>query len=283
VELRPVATDATAIDEYVALMRACFPTARHYTAEYLQWLYGDNPAGPVVGFDAWEGAQLAAHYVCVPATMELDGRPARALLSLNTATHPEHQGKGLFTKLADRTYQRGAEEGFDFVYGVANANSTPGFVRKLGFQLVAPLLARVGLGSFGIDWASATRRAVLRRLWNAESLRWRIASPANLLGVRARSADVGEAWGRTHRPGISAWAEFPCAAVEAAGPAAPLLGARLLIGLFPAGTARLGGYWEIPQSLRPSPLNLIYRPLRAQRPQVPAEEALVSFLDFDAF
>jgi GNAT superfamily N-acetyltransferase len=103
-----------------------------------------NPDGRAVGFDAWDGERLAAHYVCVPARARVDGRLVPVLLSLNTATHPRLPGQGLFTKLAAMTFEAAGEAGFDGVYGVANANSTPGFIRKLGFQLVRPLDARSG-------------------------------------------------------------------------------------------------------------------------------------------
>ena len=123
-ELRPSSPHGPLLSQYQALFASCFPDATHLDAQYLSWLYGDNPAGPVIGFDAWDGDVLAAHYVCVPAAAMLHGKPSRVLLSLNTATAPSHQGKGLFTKLANATYDRGAELGFDAVYGVANANSS---------------------------------------------------------------------------------------------------------------------------------------------------------------
>ena len=97
--------DESSIQKYIELFAACFPGASHYKAEYLRWLYRANPAGAVVGFDAWDGEILAAHYACVPARMLIGGRACRALLSLNTATHPSYQGKGLFTKLAAATYE----------------------------------------------------------------------------------------------------------------------------------------------------------------------------------
>src|SRR5690349_12069268 len=130
----PIRTDAAALAQYGALFQACFPMTDKFTPRYLQWLYVDNPDGKAVGYDAWDGERLAAHYVCIPARAWVEGAQVPVLLSLNTATHPDYQGKGLFTKLASMTFEAGAAQGFDGVYGVANANSTPGFVRKLGFQ-----------------------------------------------------------------------------------------------------------------------------------------------------
>lgn len=64
------------------------------------------------------------HCVCVPETFILIEKTERTLLSLNTATYPKYQGKGLFTKLAEKTYEASVQQGFHSIHGVANANST---------------------------------------------------------------------------------------------------------------------------------------------------------------
>src|SRR5215467_4083405 len=107
---RPLETDAAALEAYRALLGV---TTAPCELSYLQWLYRDNPCGHVVGFNAYAGDELAAHYATIPVEATLDGAPARGLLSLNTATHPTHQGKGLFTRLAERTYARASELGYE--------------------------------------------------------------------------------------------------------------------------------------------------------------------------
>jgi len=125
--IRPiVAEDLSAI---AALMRSVHGDGTRLTEGYLRWQYIDNPDGLVVGFNAWDGDVLAAHYACMPVMMEGE----RWLWSLNTATHPDYRGQGLFPRLAEMTYERGKQEGFAAVIGVANAMSASGFVRKLGF------------------------------------------------------------------------------------------------------------------------------------------------------
>jgi hypothetical protein len=97
-------------------------------------------------------------------------------LSLNTATHPEHQGKWLFTTSAEKTYEVGKQAGYSFVVGVASANSTHGFVTKLGFQLVRGLDARVGCGA-----AAKASQGIGRdfeRIWTPELVEWRIKNPS---------------------------------------------------------------------------------------------------------
>lgn len=284
-EIRAVSTDASALASYERLFQHCFPGASHLNVAYLDWLYARNPAGTVIGCDAWEGDTLAAHYVCVPAQAIVAGRPLQVMLSLNTATHPDFQGKGLFTRLADATYQAGAAAGVGAVYGVANANSTPGFIRKLGFTLVRPLDARVGFGRVDDAQAQAAReRAEFRRDWSQAALEWRIANPQrHYTLVRAGEGRIG-AEASTGKPGLLAWDEVPLPAGMKTSAASPSLGMRLHLGLRPRGGDRKGTTWfDIPQRFRPSPLNMIFRPL-GDGVVVPSADAVqLGQLDFDAF
>src|SRR5215471_2141137 len=143
--IRPAGTDPAQIAAYAGLLESVFATGK-FSEAAVAWRYRDNPAGTVVGADAWDGERLAAHYVTCPLEATVEGRVVKGLLSLNTATHPDYQGRGLFTALAEAAYAQGAAAGYEFVVGVANANSTPGFLRRLGFQdcgrLEAGILAR---------------------------------------------------------------------------------------------------------------------------------------------
>jgi GNAT superfamily N-acetyltransferase len=278
-EFRPVEVSAAALERYRALFAACFPgAAGKFTPAYLAWLYADNPDGHALGYDAWDGDTLAAHYVCIPALAHIEGEEVKVLLSLNTATHPNYQGKGLFTKLAAMTYEAGAAAGFDGVYGVANANSTPGFVRKLGFQLVRPLEARVGVGR--IRPVAQNSSLSFQRCWSAASLAWRCSSPGHPVRVRSNGQQLQ----------LDAAALGAARAVDAlalnlptqdhAAAWAPL---NLYLGLRPDGDALPFTYVNIPQRLRPSPLNLIYRSLSGRVAQLDPSRIHFSFLDFDAY
>jgi GNAT superfamily N-acetyltransferase len=284
-EFRPIRFDQAAIAQYCALFKACFPGVDIFTPAYLQWLYADNPDGKAVGFDAWESVageteRLAAHYVCVPATARINGTEGRVLLSLNTATHPDFQGKGLFTKLAALTYEAGAQQGFIGCYGVANANSTPGFIRKLGFQLVRPLEARVGMGS--LPDPAPENQVSFQRTWSHAALAWRCASPRNRVSASACGAKL-RLHARAFGLGLPAYAELTSAnAPKGAGKEfrSPL---RLYLGLLPDAAGGYGAYVSIPNKLRPSPLNLIWRPFQDGGAQLDASRIHFTFLDFDAY
>jgi GNAT superfamily N-acetyltransferase len=284
----PIRLDEATLARYGALFQACFPMTVKFTPRYLQWLYLDNPDGRAVGYDAWDGDVLAAHYVCVPARAWVEGLEVPVLLSLNTATHPDYQGKGLFTKLAGMSYEAGAAQGFDGVYGVANANSTPGFVRKLGFQLVRPLEARVGLGGLRHAPKPASNSLSFERSWSAAALRWRCANPHNPVYMKNGGGKL-----RFHAAAsgnkLPAYAELEADGVQLAQAltvrqAQPALSPlRLFIGLAPDATSSYWNYASIPMRLRPSPLNLIYRSFAPRVSALDPARIAFSFLDFDAY
>jgi GNAT superfamily N-acetyltransferase len=287
-EFRPSGTDASLLAAYEALFSACFPDAGHLRGDYLRWLYRDNPAGGVVGTDAWEGSRLVAHYACVPAAASLEGSDRTVLLSLNTATHPDYQGRGLFTRLAEATYDAGARDGHALVYGVANANSTPGFLRKLGFSLAGPLAARVGTGR--VDAAAGkhaevpARNASFVRRWPAADLAWRVASPARPWRLGRLRDGTLAAWTPTGTAGICAWSELGAGDATTVPDARRPPWLRLHLGLRPVGARGMRGLWvDVPQRFRSSPLNLIFRPLQADAGIPDAAGIRFNAIDFDAF
>ena len=277
--LRPLDLSAEGLAKVNALLRSVFPHAAHYSEGLLRWQYGDNPDGPAVGYNAWLGEELAAHYVTIPMRARIDGREERGLLSLNTATAPTHQGKGLFTRLAQATYRDGVGQGFGFVVGVANANSTHGFTKKLGFQLVAPLRAMVGIGPLPQRHDDASTQFV--PIHSAEKLRWRTAHPAHVYTL----ATHPNKW-LLLSPKSMKGARFVLAAGLGTAPdlvlrkeKSPML--KAWIGLDPTMAWGGSAYFNVPMRLRPSPLNMIFKDLSAAARKLDAGQVRMEAIDFD--
>ena len=266
----PSETSSDLIEQYSRLLSLVFPDAHLHTRDYLTWLYRDNPAGKVVGQDAWLNNELVAHYATIPVSYSFFGRDVLGLLSLNTATREDHQGKGLFTKLAEETYIQGQASSFEFVIGVANQNSTHGFVNKLGFQLVCPLDAQIGFGSI----EPTTRKLKVQSVWDDARLKWRLSNPAHRYfkrgdGVYTNAGILGIKALITSRFGGR---DLPIE--ERRSP-------TLRIGL--NQFSKRGNYVNIPNRLRPSPLNLIYRNLQKSNQYLSSSDVGVELLDFDAY
>lgn len=276
-QIRASGASSEQLNAYSALLGKVFGEAPKFTPQALAWRYRDNPDGLVVGFDAWDGERLAAHYVTCPTTARIGGASVRGLLSLNTVTDPDYGGQGLFTRLAQATYEAGAAGGHGFVIGVANANSTPGFLKKLDFQLVAPLEAGVLLRRPRRFEAAG---ADFRIDWTPRRLAWRLANPASAYGVRDRDG-LTVISAPTHLPLVRC-VGFVSEGLTEPGGAEGL--ASLFIGLEPRVDLATLGFLRLPRQLRPSPLNLIYRRLGDPAPQsLDAARTAIGFLDFDPY
>ena len=285
-EYRPMSVDAAELRVVTDLFRAVFPDGGHLTLDYLTWLYRDNPSGHVIGVNAWHEGVLAGHYAVIPIRAAYRGQPVRATLSLNTATHPDHRGQGLFTTLADMTYAAAASAGLHHVIGVANANSTPGFLKKLKFVLVSPLDAK-------LCWLGPALREAppgapsWQRTWDAADLAWRAANPSTAYTVR-RAGGTRQILSPTHLRGIQAVLKIDSTAAAAATPLPKLAarrvpGVRLWIGRSRRIRIPTGGGLPVPERYRKSPLNLIFRPLQNTTDAIDADTVEFEAIDFDAY
>ena len=188
-KLVEIGTDEKTLHACAGLLQAAFPKSTHHTAAYLKWLYCDNPEGTVVGYNAWDGDTLIGHYAAIPVDLRLDGQPARGLLALHTAMHPDYRSAGVIYSLARKSCTLAASQGFACIYAVANAASTPIFVKALGFQFVAQLTAALGVSRLRPNWERALAGNRFRRHWTAASATWRAGNPCNPSSLRA---DNGE-------------------------------------------------------------------------------------------
>jgi len=264
------AYSAEMLEKYSVLLSSVFTDTKKYSPAFLEWQYGKNPMGKVMGYDAWFGTELAAHYVALPVDYSYEGKTIKGLLSLNTATNSAHQGKGLFTKLAERTYESAAQEGYKFVIGVANQNSTHGFLKKLGFKLLSQLEVRIFAGKTP---ESMVAQKKFHSLWNEESAKWRMGNPEN-----SYFKNGGALVAKTHIGIIDAVLtnrnEFNTEGL--AGRSALL---KMTIGLNNNKGFSIG----LPASLKPSPLNLIFKPLDGFLNDINSDTVFFELADFDAY
>lgn len=260
------------------LLNLVFGSKSEHSQDYLKWQYCENPCGHAVGFDAFLNHELAAHYVTIPVKAKVFSRECRGLLSLNTATHPDHRGKKLFTTLAEKTYELAKSSGYEFVVGVANQNSTHGFTKKLGFTLLTPLEAKIGFGK---------PRHILndsnpdfKVIWDKESVQWRLKRP----GSKYMTDSSENVYSDTRIAGIQAHlGPFSKGVKSSSLPRLSSLNPlRLWIGVG-VGKQANRSYTPIPSFLKPSPLNLIYKSLTDDSRMIDAKNTEFFLSDFDAY
>ena len=268
--IEQVKVDEAALRESQALLQKVFADhADKFSFEYLKWQYADNPVGPIVGFNAYMGDMLAAHYVTMPIYMNINGQKTLGVLSLNTATHPDHRGKRLFSILAERTYEYAADNGYKFVIGVANANSTHGFIKHLGFKLIGPLTFKVGVGQNLYQRTDYT----FTRYWDKEIIDWRLKNPS-MKYFKNEDMIVSPI-----KPGFKKLVYHDKDGLVSL----PKLHGRpfnLYIGY--GANLKKGVYCGVPKFVEHSPFNLIFRDLtNGSLPEVTKDNILFELIDFD--
>ena len=265
-------TTTERIEAYSKLLSSVFYNTDKFSSDFLTWQYAQNPNGEVVGFDAFHGETLAGHYVTIPVSYYINGKIRKGLLSLNTATDSNHRGKGLFTQLANRTYEEAKKLGYEFVIGVANQNSTHGFLKKLGFYLISPLIVKTGIGSVSFD---KSLNYLAYPNWTEKSLEWRLNNPEGNYFVKNRMI-----YSKTDKSGISAQLFKGLENDFKLNSNNPVL--KLWIGL--ARDLRCKGlFFNLPKKLKPSPLNLIFKDLNGDLPKLNKEDILFELIDFDGY
>jgi hypothetical protein len=132
-EYRFVRINEALYDKLGLLMEAAFGVkrSREFFARKMDTSYTGVKHLGFIALD--EAGNAAAFYGVYPQWVEYQGKRYLAAQSGDTMTHPQHGGKGLFTKLAQLTYELAKNEGIQFVFGFPNKNSYPGFVRKLNW------------------------------------------------------------------------------------------------------------------------------------------------------
>jgi hypothetical protein len=99
------------------------------------WRFRDNPAGKHFIKLMWDDDKLVGHYAVSPLKMIVESQEFFTALSLTTMTHPEYQGRGIFSELSLALYHE-LEQKYNCkaIWGFPNNNSHYAFVKKLDWK-----------------------------------------------------------------------------------------------------------------------------------------------------
>ena len=146
-----------------------------FTFEYLDWLYNKNPNGKALVYNAYNNKNIIGHYCLVPILL-FDNRTSsfkKSLLSLHTAIDEDFRGKNLFIKLAKLSFEQALNEGYHYIFGISNSNSTHGFVKYLDFKIISPLESKVGYFNLKNNY----KNDYFKIYWEEKSISWRFSKP----------------------------------------------------------------------------------------------------------
>jgi GNAT superfamily N-acetyltransferase len=141
IDIRPaVAADRADILDLLVASLGWVPDEQH--ASFFRWKHDENPFGPSYGWVAVDGERLAGFRTFLRWEFVRGGETMRAVRAVDTATHPDYQGQGIFSRLTMRALGTCESEGIAFVFNTPNDQSRPGYL-KMGWQVVGRLPALV--------------------------------------------------------------------------------------------------------------------------------------------
>lgn len=105
------------------------------TPEYWAWKHSDNPFGRSPFLVAVAGSEIIGVRVFMRWMFHVHERKVRAVRAVDTATHPDFQGRGIFTRLTLDLVNEVSSSGDALVYNTPNDKSRPGYL-KMGWETV---------------------------------------------------------------------------------------------------------------------------------------------------
>jgi len=131
-EVRPATEDD--LPRVLELLQATLgwvPDAQYEA--FFRWKHLDNPFGRSPAWLAEDDGRLLAFRTFLRWEWERDGEVLRAVRAVDTATHPDAQGRGLFRTLTMHALDAMHSEGVAFVFNTPNDQSRPGYL-KMGWH-----------------------------------------------------------------------------------------------------------------------------------------------------
>jgi predicted N-acetyltransferase YhbS len=100
-----------------------------------RWKHLDNAFGPSPMWVACDGERVVAFRTFMRWEFQRGDEVFRCVRAVDTATHPDYQGRGLFTQLTRAALPELAADGVAFVFNTPNAQSRPGYL-KMGWTAI---------------------------------------------------------------------------------------------------------------------------------------------------
>jgi GNAT superfamily N-acetyltransferase len=113
---------------------------------FFEWKHRQSPFGASPAWVAADGERIVGFRTFMKWEFDYEGRAHYAVRAVDTATHPDYQGRGIFSRLTRAAIDEIRPEGVDFVFNTPNDNSRPGYL-KMGWQIVGRLPVSVRVRS----------------------------------------------------------------------------------------------------------------------------------------
>ena len=117
-------------------------TSSKKTEEVWNYKHVNNPFGKSLVLVAEEANTIVGVRAFMRWQWNLGDSKFSAFRAVDTATHPAHQGKGIFKKLTLKALDIAKESGDDFIFNTPNPQSKPGYL-KMGWNEISNLKVNI--------------------------------------------------------------------------------------------------------------------------------------------
>ncbi|WP_162051938.1 GNAT family N-acetyltransferase [Pontibacter pamirensis] len=101
--------------------------------DWYYWKHVENPFGESPGFVAVDEGKVVGVRLFLRWNLNYNGKKIKALRPVDTATHPDARGKGIFKKLTLHGLSVANADNTHLIFNTPNSNSLPGYL-KMGWQ-----------------------------------------------------------------------------------------------------------------------------------------------------
>ena len=273
-------TNLDKLDEYISLYSKAFRKFSK-TEEYFKWLYQENPDGKFVGIDCYDNNILVGQVGGIPHEFVFNQKKINFLISINVCVDPKYQGKWLFSKMLVRFEQIAKELDFDGIIGIANKAATPFWQRSIKMKTLGSLDVFIGYGKLDINNFDKLNYNFYT-FWNERKLNWRFQNPLNNFYQKS-SKESKSIFTKTEYLFIDAYSPlvFFDKNINLRLEEKKIFKPVIYIGII-NDFKKTTFLFDLPNFLKPSPLNLVYKFLKSEQNLDP-KKMFFTFLEFDAF
>lgn len=136
------ATDKDLVPIVNVLKASLGETSSKKTKEVWEYKHVNNPFGRSLVLVAEEEGEIIGVRAFMRWKWQYGSTSFSAFRAVDTATHPKHQGKGIFKKLTFKALEKGKINGDHFVFNTPNAQSKPGYL-KMGWKEVGKVRTNI--------------------------------------------------------------------------------------------------------------------------------------------
>ncbi|MGW4651675.1 GNAT family N-acetyltransferase, partial [Kitasatospora sp. NPDC004289] len=139
--------DTPAVLELLTASLAGGPTGTR-SADFFAWKHHRNPFGASPGLVAvTPGGRIVGVRLFLRWEWRAVDRVVRAVRPVDTATHPDFQGRGIFRRLTTELLEQVSSEA-ELVFNTPNGNSLPGYL-KMGWQDLGQVPVSLRIDTYG--------------------------------------------------------------------------------------------------------------------------------------